>query len=129
MVSCYLILLEQNIDQFFPATKEHYLGRAPNTGGMYRLLESEYSLIIADLKLSNLGWQAWWQRLHGRCNDIYSADALKKPEQESEQVPEQRSEQKAQQQKKDPKKALHAEPESQVFSYSSGTPPPPPYAP
>ena len=58
------------------ATKDNYLGEAPRSGFACDIKDDKYGLLVATLNLSQLGWYAWWLRRHGRCNDIFSSDAL-----------------------------------------------------
>ena len=56
--------------------KYQYRCRAPNMGSRTRIYEDQnsQSFLLASVKLSNLGWQASWQRLRGRCNDVYTIE-------------------------------------------------------
>ena len=58
------------------AIEDNYLGEAPRSGYTCDIKEKEYGLLVATLNLRQLGLYAWWQRCLGRCNDIYSSDAL-----------------------------------------------------
>ena len=58
------------------AIEDNYLGKAPRSGYTCDIKEEDYGLLVATLNLRQLGLYAWWQRSLGRCNDIYSSDAL-----------------------------------------------------
>lgn len=54
-----------------------YRGRAPNMGSRTAIYaDQNSSLLVASVKLSNLGWQASWQRFCGRCNDVYTINSI-----------------------------------------------------
>lgn len=61
------------------AGKLTYRCRAPNVGSRTRIYADEKdnsSLLLASIKLSNLGWQTTLQRLCGKCNDVYTTNSV-----------------------------------------------------
>lgn len=121
----------QNTDRHSQAAGDNFIGRALDNNDVYNVRDKR-GYFRDEIRFSDLGWYASWQRGRGRCNDIYSPKALIKKEERPQQQEEERrqrlKDEKPQQQKKDSQKDLHVQLESQISSCSSGDPPPP-YAP
>ena len=118
----------QKTDLRSETAADNFIYRVPDDADVYNVRDKR-GYFRHEIKLSDLGWYASWQRGRGRCNDIYSTKALIKQEEIPQQQEEERRQrlkvEEPQQQKKDPQEDLHVQLESQISSCSSGDPPPP----